>query len=108
MLPAFTSQENADVNWKVYKIITAIIHLGPNQNSGHYRVAAFTPDHTNCWYSNDNQAAERLSVTPEEIKERRNRPDIPRGTPSAEAANPAGKLHGVWNLVAAQLRPPSL
>ena len=68
-VPVFTSQENADVNWKVYDITMAIIHLGPNQNSGHYRVAAFTPDHTNCWYSNDNQVAERLSVIPEEIKE---------------------------------------
>ena len=69
MLPVFTSQANADVSWKIYDITTAIIHLGPNQNSGHYRVAAFTPDHTNCWYSNDNQVAERMSVIPEEIKE---------------------------------------
>ena len=69
MLPVFTSRANSDVSWKIYDITTAIIHLGPDQNSGHYRVAAFIPDCTNCWYSNDNQAAEQMSIVPAEVQE---------------------------------------
>ena len=69
MLSVFTSQSNTEVSWKFYDITTAIVHLGPTQNSGHYRVAALMPDHATCWYSNDNQAAEQMSVIPAEVQE---------------------------------------
>ena len=68
MLPVFTSQQGVEVSWKCYDITTAVVHLGPTQNSGHYRVAAFMRNHANCWYSDDNQAAERLSNIPAEVQ----------------------------------------
>ena len=69
LLPVFASPHNVDVNWKQYDIVTAITHLGPTQNSGHYRVAAFMHEHTTCWYTNDNQAAEVMSTIPAEVQE---------------------------------------
>ena len=69
MLPVFTSPLSVEVSWKRYDITTAIIHLGPTQNCGHYRVAAFMNHHATCWYSNDNQAVEPLSNIPVEVQE---------------------------------------
>ena len=68
-LPIFNSQDSTEVHWKQYDITTAIVHLGPNQRAGHYRVSAFLPNNPGRWYSNDNQTAERLSAIPGEVKE---------------------------------------
>ena len=32
------------VRWQAYHMTTAIVHLGPSRQAGHYRVAAFIPD----------------------------------------------------------------
>ena len=69
LLPVFTSPLHVDVSWKRYDVITAITHLGPTQNTGHYRVAAFMHEYATCWYSNDNQAAESMSTIPAEVQE---------------------------------------
>ena len=68
-LPVFTSQHDVEVSWKNYEITTAIIHLGHDQHSGHYRVAAFDSNPHMCWYSNDNQAAELHEAIPAEVSE---------------------------------------
>ena len=54
-LPVFTHPDALEVRWQAYRITTAIVHLGPNRQQGHYRAAAFLPGQSRLWYSDDNR-----------------------------------------------------
>ena len=68
-LPVFTHPDALEVRWQAYSITTAIVHLGPNRQQGHYRVAAFLTGQSRLWYSDDNQAAVEMSHIPAQVSE---------------------------------------
>ena len=68
-LPVFTHPDALEVRWQAYRITTAIVHLGPNRQQGHYRAAAFLPGQSRLWYSDDNQAAVEMSHIPAQVSE---------------------------------------
>ena len=68
-LPVFTHPDALEVRWQAYRITTAILHLGPNRQQGHYRAAAFLPGQSRLWYSDDNQAAVEMSHIPAQVSE---------------------------------------
>ena len=68
-LPVFTHPDALEVRWQTYSITTAVVHLGPNRQQGHYRVAAFLTGQSRLWYSDDNQAAVEMSHIPAQVSE---------------------------------------
>ena len=68
-LPVFTHPDTLEVRWQAYSITTAIVHLGPNRQQGHYRAAAFLPGQSRLWYSDDDQAAVEMSHIPAQVSE---------------------------------------
>ena len=63
------SPDALEVRWQAYRVTTAIVHLGPDRQQGHYRAAAFLPGQSRLWYSDDNQAAVEMSHIPAQVSE---------------------------------------
>ena len=68
-LPVFTHPDTLEVRWHAYSITTAVVHLGPNRQQGHYRSAAFLPGQSRLWYFDDDQAAVEMSHIPDQVSE---------------------------------------